>query len=508
MKQVIIHVGFHKTATTSIQETCTKNKHQLEEQGFYYPIFNLDHRVITNHSIPFYSLFSSEPEKYHINVRWGIDPQEANQKYESQLNQIFQQKPEKIIISGEDISELSQVELERMKSKIQSYGYDIRVIAVVRSPLSAINSMIMETVKNGYTIADLNLSSNTDKSKIITKIEIVESVFPEVEFFAFRDFLNHKYGPVGSFLEIIGVPDFSGWEFFRANASISDQATRLISFINQEQPLFLKGKINILRSNQDTTAIHLLPGSKFRLHGHELKPLRAGVKQVNQYLLDKFNLSFCDEDSYLSLNDPENNWSDEQIEQLKIIISQVNNNIKIIAYDYFKNIICLDKEKLAYIFFQENQKSADLDTPIYRFQNSRIPGTYLFVTEEEAHYIRTNFPDFIEECVAFNAAITPNDNLIPLYRFQSNQHPGLYLYVGEVERNQIHSDSNLASAFNDEGIAFYVYAAGAGFGTPFYRFQNPDIPGAYLYATGSEADIIRAHAHNFIDQGIAFEATI
>ena len=510
MKQVIIHAGFHKTATTSIQETCAINKDKLAEQGFYYPIFNLDHRVITNHSIPFYSLFTSEPEKYHINVRWGIEPSKANQKYEAQLNQILQQKQEKILISGEDISKLSQVELERMRKKIQSYGYDIRVIVVIRSPLSAINSMIMETVKNGYTIENLNLGSDTDKSKssIITKIETIESVFPKADFYSFRDLLNHKYGPVGHFLEIIGVPNFSNFDFFRSNESISDQATRLISFINKEQPLFLNGKINILRSSQDTAPIHLLKGNKFQLNHNELKQLRQVINRLNQYLLNKFNASFCDKESYFSLKEPERKWSHEQIEQLKIIISKVDNNIKIIAYDYFKNIICLDKEKLSYIFFNENQKPVSLDTPIYRFQNSKIPGTYLFATEEEAHYIRTNIPDFIEECVAFKAAIAPADNLMPLYRFQNNQCSRIYLYVGEAERNHIQSDSNLASAFNDEGIAFYVYAAGSGFGAPFYRFQNSDIPGTYIYATGAEADRIRASCPNFIDEGIAFEAAM
>ena len=508
MKQVIIHPGFHKTATTSIQETCAINKDKLAERGFYYPIFNLDHRVITNHSIPFYSLFSSEPDQYHINVRWGINPQEANKKYEEQLNKVLKQKYEHIIISGEDISELSQLELERMRKTIEFYGYDIRIITVVRSPLSAINSMIMETVKNGYTIEDLNLTSNTDKSKIITKIETIESVFPQAEFFSFQDLLNHEYGPVGYFLEIIGVIDFARWELFRANKSISDRATRLISFINKEQPFFVNNKINPLRRDRDTTTIHILKGNKFQLNESELKPLKSGIDRVNQYLLSKFNASFCDQKPYCSLEKTEDMWSDEQIEQLKIAISELDENIKLIAYDYFKNIICLDKEKLHYIFFNKSQKSVSLETPIYRFQNSEIPGTYLFVTEEEAHHIRDNFPDFIDRGIVFYGAIAPDDNLIALYRFQSKQRPGTYLYVGEAERNQIKTDSNLTSAFNDEGIAFYVYGPEAGIGVPFYRFQNSDIPETYIYVKSTEADIIRASCTNFIDQGIAFEAVV
>ena len=368
MKQVIIHVGFHKTATTSIQQSCSMNRDKLAERGFYYPKFHLDQRLINNnfsinHSIPFYSLFTSEPEKYHINVRLGLDPNKVNKEYEQQLNQILEQKIEKIIISGEDICGLSQIELERMKKKISSYGYDIRIIVVIRSPLSSMTSSIQEIVKNGYTIEDIRYHQNPNILK--TRIETIESVFPQTDFFPFQDLLQHKNGPVGFFWETIGVANFSNLEVFRTNNSISDQATRLIDFINKEQPFFLdifKKKLNPLRRNRDTVPIHKLKGDRFQLNEHELNQFRDELDQANQYLLTKFNTSFCDKKAYCSLEQKDKIWSKEQIEQLKVIISELDDNIKIIAYDYFKNIICLDKEKLSYIFSKKIQKSRFLET--------------------------------------------------------------------------------------------------------------------------------------------------
>ena len=146
-----------------------------------------------------------------------------------------------------------------------------------------------------------------------------------------------------------------------------------------------------------------------------------------------------------------------------------------------------------------------LNTPFSRFQNSNVPGTYLYATGAEAQNIRNNFPGFIEEGVAFNAAIKQSGELIPLFRFQSNQLPGTYLFVGETERNSINADPNFSSSFTEEGIAFYVYGVGANQGTAFSRFQNSNVPGTYLYATGTEADSIRANFPNFIDEGFAFE---
>ena len=150
-----------------------------------------------------------------------------------------------------------------------------------------------------------------------------------------------------------------------------------------------------------------------------------------------------------------------------------------------------------------------LDIPIYRFQSNITPGTYLYVGEAERNSINQNFADsFTEEGVAFGASFEAVDELIPLFRFQSIPRPGTYIYVGEQERNNINSDPNFSNIFTEEGIAFYVYGVGAAIETPFTRFQNSDLSGTYLYATGAEADSIRAGFPNFIEEGFAFEARI
>ena len=40
-----------------------------------------------------------------------------------------------------------------------------------------------------------------------------------------------------------------------------------------------------------------------------------------------------------------------------------------------------------------------------RFQNTGVPGTYLYATGEEATNIQANFPGFIDEGIAFEAEI-------------------------------------------------------------------------------------------------------
>ena len=144
-----------------------------------------------------------------------------------------------------------------------------------------------------------------------------------------------------------------------------------------------------------------------------------------------------------------------------------------------------------------------LETDIYRFQNTSVPGTYIYVGESEAQNIRENFDNFEEEGRAFQVAVEPGDDLIPMYRFQSKATPGTYIFVGETERAGI--KENFSQQFDEEGLAFYVYGAGEDKGTPFTRFQNTSLPGTYLFAGPSEALNIEENFTNFQNEGIAFE---
>ena len=147
-----------------------------------------------------------------------------------------------------------------------------------------------------------------------------------------------------------------------------------------------------------------------------------------------------------------------------------------------------------------------LDTAIYRFQNTAIPGSYIYVGERERQNIKQNFSNFDEEGKAFKVATEPEDNLMPIYRFQNNNVPGTYLFVGETERNNI--NQNFKNTFSEEGLAFYVFGADEGQGTTLYRFQNTTQPGTYIFVAEAERDNIIDNYPSFIEEGAAFEVNI
>ncbi|MGI0479895.1 peroxidase family protein [Geminocystis sp. CENA526] len=147
-----------------------------------------------------------------------------------------------------------------------------------------------------------------------------------------------------------------------------------------------------------------------------------------------------------------------------------------------------------------------LDDPFTRFQNSAQPGTYLFADETESQSVRDNFsPPFVEEGEAFKVSIEPNDELVKFNRFQNSLVPGTYLYADEAESVSIRQNF---PQFEEEGTAFYAYGADANKGQDFYRFQNTQLPGTYIFVGEEERQSILANFPQFVEEGIAFEAMV
>jgi len=152
-----------------------------------------------------------------------------------------------------------------------------------------------------------------------------------------------------------------------------------------------------------------------------------------------------------------------------------------------------------------------LDTQLFRFQNSDRLGTYLFANEGESQSIRDNFPQFIEEGPAFKVSSQQasfqrpdesTDTLVRFNRFQNSEVPGTYLYATEGESISIRQNF---SQFDEEGIAFYAFSPDANIGVDYYRMQNSQVPGTYIFVNEAEKNQIEASFPQFVNEGIAFE---
>ena len=96
-----------------------------------------------------------------------------------------------------------------------------------------------------------------------------------------------------------------------------------------------------------------------------------------------------------------------------------------------------------------------------------------------------------------------NTDFESFVRFQSSDTPGTYLYATGAEADSIRANS---ASFVEEGSAFNAAIEPDDDLIVLNRFQNSDLPGTYLYAGEEESQSIRANFPNFVEEGPGFYA--
>jgi hypothetical protein len=230
-KRLILHVGFHKTASTAIQEVLYENRQELEKRRIRVPEFtDPDGRKVRNHSRFIYSLFCEKPESYRINVLRGWDAPATNALYAAQLQAALAEDLT-LVLSGEGISALPADRLAMLRDKCEEAGYEIEVLAFVRGPYSMLCSSIQEICKGGSVgLAQKNIQPRSEYAAALA------ATFANVRFFSFADACRHSGGPVGFFLEHAGVGDVDFDTSKTVNSGLGQQTVRLVNYINEHNP--------------------------------------------------------------------------------------------------------------------------------------------------------------------------------------------------------------------------------------------------------------------------------
>lgn len=144
MKSVILHVGLHKTGTSSIQAA-------LDGYDDGHTIFAQFQD--SNHSILFQTLFEDGNLLDHWR-RLGLSDEEHKQLVSDWFHSLegqLKREHRRIIFSGENIALMEAAALSRVKDYFTKRNYQITIIVFIRDPLKWTVSMLQEFVKHGYT---------------------------------------------------------------------------------------------------------------------------------------------------------------------------------------------------------------------------------------------------------------------------------------------------------------------------------------------------------------------
>ena len=222
MKKVIIHCGFHKTASSSIQRTLFENEALLRKHKInLLKIKDAKGNFFINHSPPIVSAFMDNPDSFLENIKYNLNVKKENTKYISEIKSQISSlaNNETLLISGEGISELSHNSMHDFTKLF--IGFEILVICYVRDSYGFYCSAIQERVKSGT----LNLL-NAPLLKRSQSANKLKKYFNNISFFSFSDACNYKGGPVKHFLDQI-ICNNEKFKIEKTNESISNKLTRL-----------------------------------------------------------------------------------------------------------------------------------------------------------------------------------------------------------------------------------------------------------------------------------------
>ena len=294
-KTVYIHIGLHKTGSTTFQQYLYANRDLLEaEYGLYYPALS------ANLSQPIYGAFCEEPLAYSQNILKDIDHPEAARAHADRVRQSLSAEFEassaaKAVISGEDLSLFSTAEWQDFLAWLTPWTQAVEILCVVREPLSWSRSAAQSGIKGGQSLEATNDNPPLPgfRRKLGHVIDVVGR--DAIHVFDFDQLRHSNKGLVGGLCQPLGISD----EWIKDSASgsrntaMSQEAALIISALNQARPLVSEGKLGAERHDGDTLdIISDTAGKKFRLSAEAEMRVLDDSREDSDWLREHFQIEF------------------------------------------------------------------------------------------------------------------------------------------------------------------------------------------------------------------------
>ncbi len=140
-KRLVIHIGYHKTGSTSVQTYMEENRKLLEERGLFYPVTQRDDRR------PYYS------KHLHL-FNLLIAENHASEGFGDYVREILTPYVQEILASGADTAVISEESFSGMHPDIiRALGvlkedFDVHVLAIIRRQDEFLQSWYQQSIKD------------------------------------------------------------------------------------------------------------------------------------------------------------------------------------------------------------------------------------------------------------------------------------------------------------------------------------------------------------------------
>ncbi len=209
IKRVFIQIGMDKTASTTIQHFLVENQDWLHSHSADYK----SDWGTENHSVPIMSLLREQPEKIQEHILRRYDKRkiaEYNYRNLISLCKGIRACPfETYIFYGEGICSFTQKEFMRFRDLLKALMPEagIKLMYCTRSNTGYASSAYQQAMKTGrFQNCDdtVNIYSGIYEKRIKNAVKVFGK--DRLSVYKFEDAVNHIYGPVGYFIDKIGLP--------------------------------------------------------------------------------------------------------------------------------------------------------------------------------------------------------------------------------------------------------------------------------------------------------------
>lgn len=226
MKRVFLHIGTHKTGSTSIQRFLARADDVLEDQGILYPKTG---RPDTNWS----NQYGQHELYWSLVGKHGI---EGDQVWHELRREIDAFSGKTVVLSVEGFEYIGTRDIQRTLKYLQPHS--VRVIVYLRPPLHLLKSAYTQRVKMGTYSGPFNrfVEEQTPRCNYLELVHRWRQ-FDDVESIDIRLFDKVKRDPglEASFADAAGVDFEQVQSFVRSptNTSPPDDLVRIARWINK-----------------------------------------------------------------------------------------------------------------------------------------------------------------------------------------------------------------------------------------------------------------------------------
>lgn len=209
MSKVILHVGTHKTGTTTIQDTFALNRDFLSDKGLVFPQLG---KASGQHGLV--SDWIKLPTYYHLDT--------SSKDAWIKLARDHARSDRTVLISTEELSRgnpASRVNMKKLRDLLSDFD-EVKIVCCLRNQISFLQSIYLQVIKNGVSIDWGHFVGGAVGSKMATGLfldyndlrSFLETAFlrDEITFFSYEREVKERHGIIGRMMDECGLGQYAG----------------------------------------------------------------------------------------------------------------------------------------------------------------------------------------------------------------------------------------------------------------------------------------------------------